>query len=274
MYTIVDDVLMNRFSEFVLTTVIYNDFMTYKPEVVQTASRLGSFAQQNCQNVIVETKPFIIHSSIVEVEKPRSKQRIFIPEQDDTLFWCLYIHKFGEKEYNLIGSKYKNHEIKEKMKIVEYLNENKSALKSMKITKSATQEIMGKLMTNITTDLQVVHGICAYYKLRIIVVCNSKKSYIEYNYTENDVADENDILVVYKSNSLLSNSRCRYSIKFGVFSKDIIDDFVRFVSFDKPFNGISAYKLPELEIIHEKLGLEIVKKNKIELFSQINLAVA
>jgi hypothetical protein len=133
---------------------------------------------------------------------------------------------------------------------------------------------MGKLMTNITTDLQVVHGICAYYKLHIILVCNSKKSYIEYNYAENDILDDNDILVVYKSNSLLSNSRCRYSIKFGVIVKDIINDYVRFVSFDKPFNGISTYKLPELEFIHEKLGLEIVKKNKIELFSQINLAVA
>jgi hypothetical protein len=200
--------------------------------------------------------------------------KTFIPEQDDTLFWCLFIHKFGRKEYNLIGTKYKNHEIKEKKKIVDYLNENKNALKSMKITKTATQEIMGKLMTNVTTDLQVVHGICAYYKLHIIVVSNSKKSYIEYNYSENDDTDENDILVIYKSNSLLSNSRCKYSIKSSIITTNIICDFVRFVSFDKPFNGISTYKLPDLELIHKKLGLEIVKKNKIELFSQINLAVA
>jgi hypothetical protein len=106
------------------------------------------------------------------------------------------------------------------------------------------------------------------------VVSNSKKSYIEYNYSENDDTDENDILVIYKSNSLLSNSRCKYSIKSSIITTNIICDFVRFVSFDKPFNGISTYKLPDLELIHKKLGLEIVKKNKIELFSQINLAVA
>jgi hypothetical protein len=266
MYTIVDDILLSKLSEFILTPTIYNEFMLMKPE-------------PEPEPTPVKINPFvyIVQPHLPTIEIVVDKQRIqktFIPEQDDTLFWCLFIHKFGKDEYNLIGSKYKNYEIKEKMKIVEYLKENKNALKCMKITKTASQEIMGKLMTNITTDLQVVHGICAYYKLHIILVCNSKKSYIEYNYAENDILDDNDILVVYKSNSLLSNSRCRYSIKFGVIVKDIINDYVRFVSFDKPFNGISTYKLPELEFIHEKLGLEIVKKNKIELFSQINLAVA
>ena len=275
MYTIVDDIMVNNFSKFVLSADIYNDFMTYKPELAVNV--IVETKPEPAHDMMVETKPVVLYqlpSSIVEIKKERSKQRIFTPEQDDTLFWCLFIHRFGEKEYNIIGSKYKNHEIKEKMKIVDYLIENKSALKSMKITKSATQEIMGKLMTNSFTDLQVVHGICAYYKLHVIVVSNSKKSYIEYDYSENDVTDENDILVIYKSRSLLSNSRCKYSIKFEVNTKDIINDFVRFVSFDKPFNGISTYKLPDLEIIHEKLGLEIIKKNKIELFSQINLAVA
>lgn len=268
MYTIVDDVLLSKLSEFILSPVRYNEFMLMKPE---------SEPEPEQEHVHIKMNPIVyqIEPYVQSIDVKQRNPKTFIPEQDDTLFWCLFIHKFGKDEYNLIGSKYKNYEIKEKMKVVEYLNENKNALKCMKITKTATQEIMGKLMTNITTDLQVVHGICAYYKLHIIVVCNSKKSYIEYNYSENDdVSDENDILVIYKSNSLLSNSRCRYSIKFGIIAKDIINDFVRFVSFDKPFNGISTYKLPELEIIHEKLGLEVVKKNKIELFSQINLAVA
>lgn len=266
MYTIVDDVMINALSEFMLSSFIYDEFMKHKPDKVV--------------DVLVPTQPNIVYqfhsyeNTIDEVEKPHIRQRIFIPDHDDTLFWCLFIHKFGKEEYNLIGSKYKNHEIKEKMKIVDYLNENKSALKSMKITKSATQEIMGKLMTNITTDLQVVHGICAYYKLHILVVSSSNKSYIEYNYSENDITDKNDILVIFKSHSLLSNSRCKYSLKFKVSTIDIINDFIRFESFDKPFNGISTYKLPELEIIHKKLGLEIVKKNKTDIFSQINLAVA
>ena len=265
MYTKVDDVLLSKFSEFILSPLIYNEFMRMKPEPEPEPEPV----RIKINPIVYQVEPYV-QSIVVKQRNPKA----FIPEQDDTLFWCLFIHKFGKDEYNLIGSKYKNYEIKEKMKVVQYLNENKNALKCMKITKTATQEIMGKLMTNITTDLQVVHGICAYYKLHIIVVCNSKKSYIEYNYSENDVTDENVILAVYKSNSLLSVSRCRYSIKSGVIAKDIITDFVRFISFDKPFNGISTYKLPELEIIHEKLGLEIVKKNKIELFSQINLAVA
>ena len=311
MYSIVDDILLSRLSEFILSPTIYNEFMLMKPEPKPTPIKIKPIVYQfqpqlppieievfqhsgnlnfirpadkievgkddlvvHATLELTETKSKLFHKTKLYKPFVINKQRTQkTPEQDDTLFWCLFIQKFGKEEYNLIGSKYKNFEIQEKMKIVEYLNENKNALKCMKITKTATQEIMGKLMTNITTDLQVVHGICAYYKLHIIVVCNSKKSYIEYKYSENDT-DVNDILVVFKSNSLLSNSRCKYSIKFDVIAKDIINDFVKFVSFDKPFNGISTYKLPELEIIHEKLGLEIVKKNKIELFSQINLAVA
>jgi hypothetical protein len=283
MYTIVDDILLSKLSEFVLSPMIYNDFMLLKqkpePEPIKMKPSVLYQIQPYLPPIEIANEVGNVYATLDLAHKPiivvkQHTHKTFIPAQDDTLFWCLFIHKFGNEEYNLIGSKYKNYEIKEKMKIVEYLNENKNVLKCMKITKTATQEIMGKLMTNNTTDLQVVHGICAYYKLHIIIVCNTKKSYIEYNYSENDIKDDNDILVIYKSHSLLSNSRCKYSIKVGVIVKDIINNYVRFVSFDKPFNGISTYKLPELEFIHEKLGLEIVKKNKIELFSQINLAVA
>lgn len=264
MYSTVDNILLSKFSEFILSPSVYNEFLAIKTEPEPEP-------EHKIKSIVSQIKPYFPPIGVIDKQHT---QKTFIPEQDDTLFWCLFIHKFGKEEYDLIGSKYKNHEIEEKKKIVEYLNENKNALKSMKITKTATQEIMGKLMTNNTTDLQVVHGICAYYKLHIIVVCNSKRSYIEYNYSENDDTDENDILVIFKSHSLLSNSRCKYSIKIGVITKDIINDFVRFVSFDKPFNGISTYKLSNLEIIHEKLGLKIMKKNKIEVFNQINLAVA
>lgn len=168
MYTIVDDILLSKLSEFVLSPMIYNDFMLLKPKPEPEPEPEPIKMKPS---VLYQIHPYIppieIAIEIGNVYKQHT-QKTFIPEQDDTLFWCLFIHKFGKEEYNLIGSKYKNYEIKEKMKIVEYLNENKNVLKRMKITKTATQEIMGKLMTNNTTDLQVVHGICAYYKLHIV----------------------------------------------------------------------------------------------------------
>jgi hypothetical protein len=51
--------------------------------------------------------------------------------------------------------------------------------------------------------------------------------------------------------------------------------YVKFESFDKPFNSGSMYKLSDLEIISKKLGLEGgIKRKKSEIYKLINVAVA
>jgi hypothetical protein len=215
----------------------------------------------------------LVENKLVENKLVENKCKYnFTPTQEDTLFWCLFVHNFGEIEYYQIETKYKNYEIKEKHKIVEYLKSNKIALKNNKITKAGSEEIMSKLLSCNITDLQSINGVCAYYKMDVIIANKSNRTYIEYNYSESDTKIDNTF-VVFKSNSLLSTSKCKYSINLKCDTLNIKNEFVKFESFDKPFNGISTYKLIDLETISKKLGLDVVKGKKSEIYKQINVAV-
>ena len=192
--------LFNNLSKHILSRAVYDGFVASIDNITVNNHQAEISNDKNSPSL-----PMMVVEKVV-----------FTPKQENTLFWCLFIHKFGETEYNLTQTKYKNQEIIEKMKIVDYLNNNRTALKGHKITKSATQEIMGKLMINSNTDLQSAHGICAFYNMHIYVVSNSKRTYIEYNYTgESDDHEKNEILLIYKSGSILSESKSRYSIRVG-----------------------------------------------------------
>ena len=132
---------------------------------------------------------------------------------------------------------------------------------------------------NRNTDLQSFHGICAFYNLRIFVVNNNKRTYIDYDYlVECDDYNENNILLIYKSGSLLSDSKSTYSMKLSNPKSEILNitsNFIKFESYNKPFHGLSSYKLADLKKIHKILGLaEGNKKRKCEFYSEINIAVA
>ena len=132
---------------------------------------------------------------------------------------------------------------------------------------------------NRNTDLQSFHGICAFYNLHIFVVNNNKRTYIDYDYSvECDDNSESNILAIYKSGSLLSDSKSTYSINLSNSNREILNitsNFIKFKSYDKPFNGLSSYKLEDLKTFHKILGLaEGNKKRKSEVYSEINIAVA
>jgi hypothetical protein len=254
--------LINNLSKHVLSPVVYHDFIT------SIGVDINDEFLSKVENLQTTSE-----------ERRELHEERYIPMQEDTLFWCAFIHKFGKSEYDLIRTKYKNHEIAEKKKIVDCLIKHKNVLKLKKICKSDTQEIMGKLMINRNTDLQSFHGICAFYNLRIFVVNNNKRTYIDYDYSvECDDDNESNILVIYKSGSLLSESKSTYSMKLSNSKSEILNimsNFIKFKSYDKPFNGLSSYKLADLIKIRKILGLaEGNKKRKSEVFSEINIAVA
>lgn len=265
-YKTVDVELLNNLSSHILTSDVYEKFI-----------------QKNSETVLEKcVEPIIMNDIEINITKfdnlVSNVQKInmleFIPKHDDTLFWCIFILHFGKVEYELINTKYKNFEINEKMKMVEYLKSNKNVLKKRKISKVETQEIMGKMMSSNITDLQCLHGLCAYYNIHVIIANRHNKTYISYDYSENDNKIYNKIIVVHRSTALLSTTKCKYFIYSNDEVSNIIDNYVKFESFNKPFNGISMYKLVDLEIIRKKLGLEENKNKKSEIYKQINVAVA
>lgn len=265
-YDVVDDHLLNNLSQYILTGIVYESFLDSSSHPVPFCEEISCKKTIDNKIPILSTPPRCVSSA---------KDDIFIPAQEDKLFWCLFIHKFGKNEYNQILTKYKNHEINEKIKIVDYINKNLCIMKTKKINKTNTQEIMGKLMSSSVTDLQCVHGICAYYKLNVIVVNTCKTCYIDYDYSCDD-NDEDNILVIFKSSSLMSTTKFDYSLKMNMKKSDvkkITDTYIKFEQYDKPFNGISSYKLSELLTIQEKMGVSSLKKNKAEIFRLINVSI-
>ena len=66
------------------------------------------------------------------------------PKQKDTLFWCLYIAKYGYDEYTEIQTHYGTKQLEIQQKIGNYIKNNMVLLKNVntRITKAAAQEIL------------------------------------------------------------------------------------------------------------------------------------
>jgi hypothetical protein len=101
---------------------------------------------------------------------------VFSPNKMDTLFWCVYVIFHGESEYHMIGNRFRNTEIDEKQRVMEFIKKNadtfRGVLQGIKITKVAVQEILSDLMLNKKTSLQTFAALCYYYKISAIITYN------------------------------------------------------------------------------------------------------
>jgi hypothetical protein len=206
--------------------------------------------------------------------RPKDNQRsvarhsdVYIPE--DSLFWCIFKHVYGDNEP---VTRYKNREIEEKGKIIEYLRSHPSVLKPMKITKVATQEIMGDLMTNKQTTLFTMHAIVAFYKLHVLIVFKYKHTYIEYvcdSQDDNNNDDDDNHIVVIESDS---PNRYRASSYTNSYVKA---NFMKQDKHEKVLKGISSYKVSDLEDIAKRVGFEHTKEGKslkkVELYEALSV---
>ena len=209
---------------------------------------------------IVETK--------IEIKEQKPKNdNIISPRMEDGLFWCAFIAGNGYKDFINIGTKYKVKELEEKQRIIEFIKKNPSCMKStnFKITNIAIKEIMSDLMTNKKTSLQSFIALCILYKVHIIIVNEANPTYIEYN------PDTSIELPIYIINRTIDGF---YNIDTDTKAEGIQkvrDTMIRLESYEKPFKGISTYKVVDLEEFAEKLELDLenTKFKKPELFQKI-----
>ena len=105
------------------------------------------------------------------------------------------------------------------------------------------------------------------YHLHVFIVCNNKKTYIEYNHI--DQLNQN-ICLLYKETSLsdkLSNySVTNYSLlqcsdKTAIIN-NIQENYLKYENDHKPLKGISSYTLNELKNIGKKLNIKDIERNK------------
>ena len=178
----------------------------------------------------------------------------FFTDKADTLFWCLYISKYGHSEYESIGRGYSTVEMSEKQKIIEFVRKNTGITK----TKVMAQEIMSDLMTNKRTSLLVLPAFAAFYN-KTIVITKQNRFYIDVCGTNDDAE------TLY----LIKNDKGNYGIDY---SNPTTNKLIQLNSYDKPLAAISTYKIGDLNSIATRVGIDTtIKRNKADLYHEITL---
>lgn len=206
--------------------------------------------------------------SIVEPEIKPKGQNAFSPKKQDTLFWCAYVANHGEAEYWMIGNKYKNTELLEKQKVIDFIQKNKTGFKIAypKITNVKIQEIMSEIMLDKITSLGTFMALCLFYKFHAIL--NYNKTYLEFS--PNIKQDE------IPTHLFVRNKDGHFSFQTLETIDEINDIKMKNIKVEKdplvkPLKSISSYKVDELLNMANKLGIEIEEKSKKqEIYEQIS----
>jgi hypothetical protein len=187
-------------------------------------------------------------------------------DKEDTIFWCIYIQIYGLDEFLQIGSKYKNRMLEEKIKIIDKIKNSPKDFKNkcnFKISNNLIQEILSDLYAfknkKTSSILTTVMAYAYYYNIKIEIY--NDNTYIQF-YNINEEEQTPLILYFYKEEFGIVLDNKEY------FEKNK-DNYYK-VGFLKPLNGISTYKMSELEFIAKKLKIYNPELKKIELYNIIN----
>ena len=267
------------FSSRMLNNLFFNNADVTLEEMQQFM-----LTKNNCQTVLeklipivesaIETNSINILNNIPIIKKPipekKEESTSFLPRQQDTLFWCIFIIVNGFNEYNEIQRNYGVVELEIKKKIADYLKDNSSNMKqtNYKITKIKIQEIMSELLTSQKmTSYECLLAMCVFYKINIAIIFSNDKIMTEF-ISSND--EETPFYILNK------DSYGKYKVDTVKKSWKEIQEMkqtrVCLDNYLKPMKSISNYTIPNLEELATKLGVFDVtnKYKKQELYELIN----
>lgn len=224
-----------------------------------------------------------------------NKSKKGIIHQKDPIFWCIYIHQNGIKEYQLNNKKHSNIIIEHKHNLVNYLQSNADVVKIFakknKITIISMKEMLSEILSNEPINFNTVSMFSLYYDVQIYFVSYEKKIWfcVGDKDVDNDNVDDNDVFIEYivnKKYDLSNKNNNDAQIFSSPFQKKynyrLIDNdekeffsknksnYHRIQDVNKPLFAISKYKSIELKEIALKLGIVFPSKIlKAELYSLI-----
>ncbi len=198
------------------------------------------------------------------------QQDIFIPKEQDTLFWCYYIISNGFLNYESQINRNSLLAKQLKIKYVNSIRENKQIVKTYKF--DTITGIENNLVNEDNINIKTVMTLCAINNINLMYV--SKNTYYELM-----MNDSNKIYVIKEmlSNQKYKNSNKRYGFETATNDSvnEIRNTFYRIDNIDKPIKGLSSYKVQELIDIANKLAIEVKNnetgknKSKNELYESI-----
>ena len=194
-------------------------------------------------------------------EKNEKKKNIFIPEEEDTLFWCYIINKYGYSEYELKREKKYESITNLKIDLVYTLRDNKELLKKYKLKKT-------KLEENLTSEKKISLDTFLFL-MRVnnynIIYFTENTYFEEYNSDE-----EKKCIIKYE----------KEQDKYGILEitdekiEELKSKKLHILNMSKPLKALSGYKVLELKEICKTLNINTMKtstksKTKKELYQLI-----
>jgi hypothetical protein len=208
---------------------------------------------KNEKSIQPKPKKFITENNI-------KKNELFIPKQEDTLFWCYFIIKNGDACYEILNNK--NSLISKQMKIelVLEIRKNKDIIKTYKF--DSISNIESNLSLDNNLNMKTFLTLCAINNINIFYIC--KKTYFELLM--------NDTNIIYIINELPSQSNYYNKYGFEIATEEKIinikEKLYKLDTINKPIKTISSYKVEDLIYICNKLAIEIINtdtgKNKLK----------
>jgi len=188
-----------------------------------------------------------------------------------TLFWCVFLAHYGYSEFLRVGKRFQNRELEEKQQIMETLSKNPKQMKdgNMKLTNDSIQEILSGLMVSTNDSFSALVAYSKYYNKTIYVVF-SCSCLIFSNTKEPTEAKIEDTCVLYQTRKhpkYGGSYRLEQDLTLEKL-KNIRETKIEMEHYAKPFRGISAYKLGDLETMAQKIGV-LDAKGKADLYAKI-----
>jgi hypothetical protein len=210
-------------------------------------------------------KSFKPVDNVVKINE--NKPILFIPKEQDTLFWCYYIILNGEGSYEMLNVK--NSLIAKQIKIdyISKIRENKPILKTYKF--DSITNIESNLANDNNINIKTVMSLCVINKINLVFI--SKKTYFELLM--------NDTEPIYIIREVEFQSKYNKKYGFEIANTTLLDNIrttlYKIDNLDKPIKALSYYKVKDLTDICEKLSIDITNsetcknKTKNELYESI-----
>ena len=221
---------------------------------------------------------------IKQQDQPQKQDQIkesnerFFPKENDSLFWCFFIIKYGFSKYEYPGTTDFVNEKNEKFKCIENIRLNKQQLKIKKI-KNIREDVEDELANKQIIGMKTFIALCISNNINIMFIQNRKCFELIFD-------DQSPIYVVHcfnnnKNNNtksqLKSSNPFNYCYELNVTPEQLENyrtTLFNWESVDKPLKAISSYKLEELMELCKKLDLNkesggLKSKSKKELYELI-----
>jgi hypothetical protein len=247
-------------NQFLNKDQTYNDVMSELQDYILDDKNIEKSLEMKITDLPSHKENLKLKTKHETVLKPTNK--IFIPEEKDTLFWCFYIMKNGEVNYEMLLHK---NEVVAKQIMISYVENIRKDKKTVKIYKfDSISSIESNLANDNAINCKTFLTLCAIENINIIYV--TKNTYYELL-----MNDSSDIFIVYKMNnpgySNYNPSHSNYNIKYGLelgnseTISNIKNNLYKLDKIDKPIKAISTYTIQELLDICNKLAIETINKD-------------